>query len=142
MVDRTIRIWPVPSNPPDTLFGIRYEDRGDYLYAVVDGPEDKLEVCIAYWKAIAAECERRGARRLLVIDRLLGEPVPPDEMDSLVEVLRGSVLEHVRIAYHEPVSAHLPLVEHAELRAREVGFTVRVFADEHEAVLWLRYGTD
>ncbi|MGH8164428.1 MAG: hypothetical protein ACREP1_08860 [Rhodanobacteraceae bacterium] len=130
------------NKPIDALFAIHYEDRGDYLYAVVEGPEDKLEICIAYWQALAAECEDRGTRRLLVIDRLQGEPVSPDEMDRLVELMRGSVLEHVRIAYHEPVSAHLPLVEHAELSAREVGFTVRVFADEREAVLWLRYGAD
>lgn len=126
--------------PTDVLFGIRYQDRGDYLCAEVDGPEDTFEVCVACWKALATECERRGTRRLLVIDRLQGEPISPEEMDQLVELMRGSVLKHVRIAYHEPVSAHLPLTEHAELSAREVGFIVRVFADEREAVLWLRYG--
>ncbi|MDQ2972766.1 MAG: hypothetical protein ABIY40_02830 [Rhodanobacteraceae bacterium] len=128
--------------PVDALFRIRYEDRGDYLCAEVDGPEDNFDVCVACWKSLATECERRGTRQLLVIDRLQGDPLPPDEMDRLVGILLGTFLKHVRIAFHEPVSAHLPLVEHAELSAREAGFTARVFADEHEAVLWLRYGVD
>lgn len=124
----------------DPAYQLEFRDRGDYLRAQVDGPKDSLEICIAYWKEIAAECERRGTPKLLVIDRLLGEPVTAEELAQLIELMRGSFLERVRIAFHESTISHLPLVERAELTARELGFTVRVFADEQEAELWLRYG--
>jgi len=37
-------------------------------------------------------------------------------------------------------SAVVSQAEYGELTAREMGFTVRVFASEQQAELWLRYG--
>ena len=41
------------------------EDRPDYLYAAVSGPRDSQEISQAYWTRVAAECQRRKARKLL-----------------------------------------------------------------------------
>jgi len=133
------------SAPPDeptheSPFQLRFIDRGDYLYAAVKGDQDSPEITLAYWREIAAECARRGTRRLLVCDDLQGEPATPQDFVQLAAALRGSGLESVRIAFHEPVSSHLRLVEHGELAFREAGFTLRVFGGEQEAELWLRYG--
>lgn len=121
-------------------YELHFTDRGDYLLAAVKGGQDSPEITLAYWREIAAECARRSATRLLVYDDLQGEPASPQDFIRLAAVLRGSGLEHVRIAFHEPVSAHLRLVEHGELAFREAGFTLRVFSSEREAELWLRYG--
>ena len=134
------------SAPPDEAgqagqpFQLHFTDRGDYLFATVKGDQDSAEITLAYWRELAAECVRRGAPRLLVCDDLHGEPATPEDFSRLSAALRGSGLERVRIAFHEPVSANLRLVEHGELAFREAGFTLRVFGSEREAELWLRYG--
>lgn len=141
-----MRTIPAMSIPPDELqpadvpFNLRFTDRGDYLYGVVDGAQGTLETTLAYWREIAAECVRRGTTQLLICDDLVGAPASPQDFARLANDLRGSGLEHVRIAFHEPVSDNLRLVEHGELAFREAGFTLRVFGSEGEAELWLRYG--
>lgn len=119
---------------------LRFEERRDYLYAEVSGPQDSLDITLAYWRAIEAECGTRGARTLLVCDRLFGEPATPEDFRRLVEALHDSDLRALRIAFFEPVSDHLREVEHGELAFRDAGFTLRVFGNEREAELWLRYG--
>lgn len=131
-----------PGSNPDRSWRLRFEDRTDYLYAEASGPEDSLAITTAYWREIAAECARRGTTRLLVCDRLRGEPATPDEFRHLVESLAGSGLERVRIAFHEPVSEHVRYSEFGELAMREAGFTLRVFGSEREAEIWLRYGQE
>ncbi|HET7557328.1 MAG TPA: hypothetical protein VFK08_04560 [Rhodanobacteraceae bacterium] len=135
------------SLPPDEKsshsrpqYDLRFSDRGDYLRVEVGGPGDSLEVSLAYWNDIAAECERRATRALLVLDLFENEPLQPWEVDQVIEAMRDSYMRQVRVAYCELNSAVVPQAEHGELTAREVGFTVRVFASEHEAELWLRYG--
>lgn len=119
---------------------LRFEDRGDYLYAAVDGPEDSPDITIAYWRELNAECRRRGTRRLLVCDHLRGEPAGIEDFQRLIDALDDHELRKVRIAFHEPVSEHLRLVEYGELIFREAGYTLRVFGSEREAEVWLRYG--
>lgn len=133
-------IPPAEPKPVDVPFNLRFTDRGDYLYAFVDGAPDTIETSLAYWREIGAECIRRGATRLLICDDLVGAPASPQDFARLANALCGSGLEHVRIAFHEPVSDNLRLVEHGELAFREAGFTLRVFGSEGEAELWLRYG--
>lgn len=127
-------------NSPDHSWRLRFEDRTDYLYVEASGPEDSLAITMAYWREIAAECARRNTTRLLVCDRLRGEPATPEQFRRLAQSFLGSGLETVRIAFHEPVSDHLRDVEHGELAMREAGFTLRVFGGQREAEIWLRYG--
>ena len=125
---------------PAQSWRLRFEDRGDYVYAEVTGPQDCLEISVQYWRQIDVECARRGTRKLLVCDRLRGEPASPNEFRQLAMLLRDSQLHTIRVAFHEPVPEHLRFVEHGELAMREAGFTWRVFDSEREAELWLRYG--
>ncbi|MGN6729274.1 MAG: hypothetical protein ACTHJG_05515 [Rhodanobacteraceae bacterium] len=127
-----------PQSPPP--YDLRFSDRGDYLRAELSGPGDSLEVSLAYWNAIAAECEQRGTRALLVLDLFENEPLQPSEMDQVIAAMRDSYMRRVRVAYCELNSAVVSQAEYGELTAREMGFTVRVFASEQQAELWLRYG--
>lgn len=128
------------SEVTESNWRLRLEDRGDYLYAEVCGPEDSPAITLAYWRQIEVECKKRGTRWLLVCDRLLGEPANPDEFAILAQALSEGALVNVRIAFHEPVAEHLRFVEHGEIAMREAGLTLRVFGSEREAVLCLRYG--
>jgi hypothetical protein len=125
------------STPP---YSLAFENAGDYLRVEISGPGDSLEVSLAYWRDIADECERRGARALLAVDLFENEPLEPAEVEQVIEAMRNSYMQNVRVAYCELNSAAVSQAEYGELTAREVGFTVRVFASEHEAELWLRYG--
>lgn len=122
-------------------YRLRFDQRDGYLRAEVDGEEDSLAITRAYWQALADECERRGTRRLLVVDRLRGKPPSAEELVDLVHALRESVLVHMRIAMYEPDPAQLPRLQYAELEAFDVGGNFRIFTSEREAEVWLRYGT-
>ena len=127
---------------PDGLpFAITLAERAGTLVADVTGPQDSLEVSVAFWGELAAEVARRGSQRLLVIDRLQGTPLDPDGMATLVGRLVGIGLEAIRIAYVEPTAEHVPAMEHGEIFAAELGFTARVFGDVGHADRWLRYGS-
>jgi hypothetical protein len=131
-----------PPEPPESAapYRLRFESRGDYLRVEVSGPGDSLEVSLAYWREIAWECERRSTRALLVVDLFENEPLKPAEVEQVIQAMQDSYMRHVRVAYCELNSAAVPQAEHGELTAREAGFVLRVFASEHEAELWLRYG--
>ncbi|KFN42860.1 hypothetical protein [Arenimonas oryziterrae] len=125
---------------PESPYRLHFEQRPNYLYAVVSGPEDSLEITLAYWREIAVECLTRRATRVLVVDELGGTPMPPEQIAELVKNMQGSGMESVQVAFVEPVMAHVPLMEHGEIFAMESGFNARVFSSVNEAERWLRFG--
>ena len=127
-------------SPGGQAFGVRCEDRADYLYAEVTGPKGDADVGVAYWTVLAGEVARRGARRLLVDARLVGPAMSPPGLAGVIACFVGSPLEGVRIAYLENSASHLPEMEHGAIAAAELGFTARVFLDTGTAERWLRYG--
>jgi len=75
-----------------------------------------------------------------VVDELVGEPLPPEQLQGLVQAMAGQGFEKFRIAYVEADGARIPLVEVAEIHAREQGYNARVFGNESDAAMWLRHG--
>jgi hypothetical protein len=121
-------------------FSLRFEPRAGYLLAEVNGSRSSGEITLAYWREIAAECERIGAQRLLVADHFRGNVVTREEMLRCVHALRGSALAKLRIALYEPEAENVSALQHAELEALDVGIDFRVFGNEREAEVWLLYG--
>lgn len=107
------------------------------LKARVQG-EGSLENTLAYWRAIVAELEARPAPALLLVDQTRGDPLPEQDWQQLVEAMKDTCLDRLRIAHVKPLG--LQSVEYCELFALEAGMHARVFSDEDEAVTWLRYG--
>lgn len=107
------------------------------LKARVQG-KGSLENTLAYWQAIVAELQARPAPALLLIDETHGDPLPEHDWKKLVEAMKGTVLDRLRIAHVKPLG--LQSVEYCELFALEAGMHARVFSDEAEAVMWLRHG--
>jgi len=93
---------------------------------------------LAYWQTIAAKLRELDAPGLMVVDETTGPPLSAEDWKALVEAMQGQGLERVRIAHVKPHG--LQLIEYCELAAREAGLEARVFTDEAEADLWLRYG--
>ena len=107
------------------------------LKARVQG-EGSLENTLAYWQAIVAELATRPATALLLIDEMHGDPLPEHDWQQLVEAMKGTGLDQLRIAHVKPLG--LQSIEYCELFALEAGMHARVFPDEDEAVMWLRHG--
>ena len=127
---------------PDGLaYSLAIDERAGTLFAEVTGPQDSLEVSVAYWRELAAEAARRRSRRMLVVDHLEGTPLDPEGLAVLIGRLVGIGLESIRIAFVEPTARHLPAMEHGEIFAAELGFDARVFGDTGHADRWLRYGS-
>ena len=132
---------PDPSPPsPELPFRLAFAERPGYLFVRVTGINGSLETTVAYWLAIAAEIRVRRPRRLLIRDEMAGEPPPPEQIAQFVQAMAGQGFEGVRVAYVEADGDQVAQVEHGEIYAREQGFDARVFGDEAQAEVWLRYG--
>ena len=103
-------------------------------------PQANLEVTRAYWMRIAAEVVARGAGQLLVLDMLPGEVMDDEDLVRFFDSVAGLGLTGVRIAYVEGRVDQVARIEYVELLALERGYHIRVFANEPDARLWLRYG--
>jgi hypothetical protein len=128
-------------SPGGKRFGVRCEERGHYLYAEVTGLKGDLDVGVAYWRVLADEVARRGARCLLVDARLAGPTMAPEGLAQVISRFVGSPLEGVRIAYLESEARNVPAMEHGAIAAAEMGFVASVFLDVGTAERWLRYGS-
>ncbi|WP_460453315.1 hypothetical protein [Arenimonas aestuarii] len=123
--------------PPDIR--LVFEDRADYLYAAVTGPRDSQEISMAYWRQIAVECERRKARKLMVVENL-GDYEGERNLARTVDYLFDLGMDKLQIAF---VVGRIELVahmEHGEILALERGANGRVFGSSSVAERWLRHG--
>ena len=125
---------------PSRPFALTYTERPDFLRVRVTGVNGSLETTMACWLAIAEEVRVRRPRQLLIKDEMSGEPPPPAEIEQFIRAMAGQGFEGVRVAYVEADGDQVPQVEMGEIYAREQGFDARVFGNEHDAELWLRYG--
>ncbi len=103
-------------------------------------PEANLEVTRAYWLRIAREVAACGASQLLVLDMLPGEVMDDGDLVRFFDSVAGLGLTDVRIAYVEGRVDQVARIEYVELLALERGYRIRMFANEPDARLWLRYG--
>lgn len=116
-----------------------FEDRADYLYAAVTGPRDSHEISMAYWRQIAAECERRKTRKLMVVENL-GDFDGERDLAKTVDYLFELGMDKLQVAF---VVGRIELVahmEHGEILALERGANGRVFGSVSVAERWLRHG--
>ena len=102
--------------------------------------ESRLAVTREYWERIAAERRATGASQLLMVDAMPGDVLRDADLVSLFEALAGLQLEDARIAYVKQRVDQIPRIEFAELMALERGYQIRMFGNEGEALVWLRYG--
>jgi hypothetical protein len=121
----------------DDTFVVRTAQHHGGLRVEVTGPGTYANT-VAYWKTIVAAVNEQRPRGLLLIDRTTGAPLSAEQWKGLVELMVGQGLENVRIAHVKPMG--LQRIEYCELYAGDAGLVARVFTEESEADLWLRYG--
>lgn len=123
-------------------FEVTFELSGTRLRAEISGVHDTWQVMLSRWMDIADEVRRRRPRQLLVVDRMAGNAMAPDDLQRFIGALVGQGLEGVRIAYVEAHDERIPLAESVEILARERGYAVRIFGSEAAASVWLTYGEE
>lgn len=124
--------------PPD--ISLVFEDRPDYFYAAVNGPRDSQAISQAYWTRVAAECQRRNARKLLVVENL-GDFEGERDMPFTVDYLFALGLDKLKVAFVIGRVELMPQMEHGEILALERGANGRVFSSVAMAERWLKHGS-
>ncbi|HQW59268.1 hypothetical protein [Thermomonas sp.] len=129
----------------DVVDGTGYRLELDYeaplLRASVSGGHDTgLAVSREYWLRILDHARACGASQLLVLDGMQGEVMGDEDLQRFFDAIEGRVHAGLRMAYVEGRADQIPRIEYAELLARERGYTVRIFNNETDALVWLRHG--
>jgi len=119
-------------------FNIGFEDRGDHLYARVEGPTDSYEISQMYWAEIAVEVAKRGSKKLFVEERL------EEQIPSIADTYQAAAERHemglagIKIAFYDAFADQLDQNQFGELVARNRGVNVKVFDDADSALAWLQ----
>lgn len=119
-------------------FRVCFDDEPDYLRAYIFDGVDSMEVSVAMWRMLAAECEARQATHMLVLEDLLSTVDTP-EIEAVIDAMRDAGLAKVRIAFVE-LRDDIQGSEYGEILCGERGITARTFGQEAEARRWLVYG--
>ncbi|MBN8261357.1 MAG: hypothetical protein J0L59_03430 [Xanthomonadales bacterium] len=119
-------------------FRIQYQPGPGHLRAYVFDGVDSIDVSIAMWRMLGAECRARQVDRLLVVEDLAAT-VDTGELGRLTQAMEEAGFVGMRTAFVE-LRDDLPGNEFGEILCRERGMAIRVFSDETEARRWLVYG--
>lgn len=103
--------------------------------------DSSLPVTSEYWLHIIQQVHAYGASQLLVLDAKESDVMSPEDLERFFIAIAGKGLEQVQIAYVEGRVDQMPRIQEAELMALERGYRIRMFGNESDARLWLRYGS-
>ncbi|WP_449447942.1 hypothetical protein [Thermomonas brevis] len=124
-------------------YRLEFDERPPLLTVRLLGDaETTLERTREYWLRIAESANACGAEQLLVLDALPGEVMSDEDLLRFFDSVGTLGLERVRIAYVEGRIDQVSRIEYVELLALERGYRIRMFGNESEARMWLRYGGD
>ena len=113
------------------------------LCARVFGNDDSsLTVTSEYWVAIIQRLRALGASQVLVLDAKESDVMSSADLERFFVAIEGLGLEQAKIAYVEGRVDQMPRIQEAEIMAMERGYTIRMFGNETDARVWLRYGSD
>lgn len=128
------KTWVVPGPG----FRICFDQHPDYLRAYVFDGTDSLEVSLAMWRLLAAECESTGSKRLLVVEDLRST-VDRAGIEQVIDAVSSMSLAELRVGFVE-LRDDIQGAEFGEILCRERGIDARVFSHESDARHWLVYG--
>lgn len=118
------------------LYTLRFEERGEYLYAFVKGEKDSYEISRRYWKEVADECHRLKCQKVL-IEEDINDEMSTTEMYQFTSEIMSIGYSGVRVAFVDRYFNQRELNKFGELVATNRGFLGKVFDDAEEAEKWL-----
>lgn len=118
-------------------YEIKFEQRAEYLYAYVSGERDSLEISLAFWREIAEECRKTGARKVL-IEEDIKEAVSMLEMYQIAAEIPRLGFSNVLIAFVDRYLEQQSLNQFGEIVATNRGLRGKIFNNAPEAENWLQ----
>ena len=119
-------------------FRIQYLPGPGYLRAYVFDGIDSIDVSIAMWRMLGAECAAQGVDRLLVVEDL-ASTVETAELERLAQAMEEAGFGRIRTAFVE-LRDDIEGSEYGESMCLERGMVLRIFSQEAQARRWLVYG--
>lgn len=117
-------------------YKIQYDYRDRYLFALVSGEKDSLEVSLQFWQEILDECESKNYKRTLITENFRNN-ISAIDMYILGEKLIEMVPRDTCVAFVDSQISQLELNKFTETVAYNRGGKGKVFVDEKEAENWL-----
>ena len=117
-------------------YNLTFEYRPRYLYAFVTGEKDSYEISKRYWQEVAAECQKSGAKKVL-IEEDLAENVSMPDMYRFASEIPQLGFSGVRVAFVDRRQEQQQLNQFGETVATNRGLLSRVFNNFEEAEKWL-----
>jgi len=117
-------------------YSTTFEDRGRYLFALVEGEKGSLDIVSAYWNEIAQKAITSGLKRVLVIEDI-PEMISIAEVHQLVTGLSELPVKDIRLAFVDLHAEHASLNDFGILLGENRGFSVKSFDTEESAETWL-----
>ena len=123
---------------PGPGFRICFDNEPDFLRAYVFDGTDSLEVSLAMWRMMAAECEATNSTRLLVLEDLRSTVDLPG-IELVIDAICEMKVADMRVAFVE-LREDIQGAEFGEILCLERGIEARVFSHEADARHWLLFG--
>ncbi len=118
----------------DLSYTIKFEDRGEYLYALVGGKTLSPEIARQYWDAIAAECKRLGRTKIMIEKDFALSVTAPEMLE--MGVYLGKILPDKKIAFLDR-HRNETINELGKKIARNQGVKLQVFENVENAEKWM-----
>jgi hypothetical protein len=122
-------------------YRLSFQFQPDYLQVrLSEGAAPNVETMRSYWALIAERVHQLQATQLLVLDDMPGEVLSDAGMELFFQGIEALGLKDTRIAYVKQRVDMAMRMEEVEQQALELGYYVRMTANESDARLWLSYG--
>jgi len=118
----------------DKPYSIEFENRGEYLYAIVGGLRVTPEIGLSYWREIVAECDKLGLSKIL-LEHNFAEMISMSGMLEVIGPLAG-MLKGRMFAFIDRYE-HYDIPEAAKGILRNLNVKMQLFKDVEEAEKWL-----
>ena len=118
-------------------FEIQYQECEGYLYAMVSGKKDSVDVSLKFWQEVIDESRQRGFGAILVEEDFPNQ-LSPTEIFNITSAIPKMGSTGLKIAFVDLEAAHSELNLFGETIAVNRGVFGQVFPTRKEAAEWLR----
>jgi hypothetical protein len=122
--------------PQEKSYAIQFDYREKYLYALVSGEKDSLELSLMFWQEIFDECELRKYKRILITENFKND-ISAIDMYILGEKLSEMAPKNTSVAFVDDQIQQLEMNKFTETVAYNRGGKGKAFSNKKEAEIWL-----
>jgi hypothetical protein len=117
-------------------YNIHYDYQEKYLFALVSGEKDSLEVSLMFWQDIFDECEAKKYKRILINENFKND-ISAIDMYILGEKLIELAPKNISVAFVDEQIQQLEMNKFTETVVYNRGGKGKAFAQNDEAIRWL-----